>query len=232
MSHLDDIDLTDDAIAEQIFGFDLMTLELGRLAEVTTERAPRGHGRYLVLFRLDEASILLKEGHAGPAAVLAQSVAEGYFQEAMDALFEAQGHGAILSSIKKAVRDFQLSRKDHLGLYTAMTGDSLTQAPFWVRYQAGVQLRNEWVHGPVHGYSDEDAEGTEEFILAVLDLIRHVEATLKRSGVNPAPDRFRVERNAAQRATGLEARVHLLGADEQTVEITIRSAESRRPAEH
>ncbi|MGZ4342785.1 MAG: hypothetical protein ACXVHX_12525 [Solirubrobacteraceae bacterium] len=80
MSRLDDIDLTDDATAEQIFGFDLMTLELGRLAEETTERAPRGHGRYRVLFRLDEASILFKEGHAGPAAVLAQSVAEGYFR--------------------------------------------------------------------------------------------------------------------------------------------------------
>jgi hypothetical protein len=29
-----------------------MTLELGRLAEETTKRAPRGHGRHRVLFRL------------------------------------------------------------------------------------------------------------------------------------------------------------------------------------
>lgn len=41
-----------DATAEQIFGFDLMTLEFGRLAEETTNRAPRGHGRRRVLFRL------------------------------------------------------------------------------------------------------------------------------------------------------------------------------------
>lgn len=152
-------------------------------------------------------------------------------EEAMDALLEAQGHGAILFAIKKAVRDFQLSRKDHLGLYAAMTGDSLTQAPFWARYQAGVQLRNEWVHGPVHGYSDENAEGTEEFILTVLDLIRHVEAALRRSGVKPAPERFRVERNEAHGATILEARVHLLGADEQTIRVTMDVVENGHPEE-
>jgi len=52
MSRVDDIDLTHDATAEQIFGFDLMTLGLGRLAEETTKRAPQGHGRHRVLFCL------------------------------------------------------------------------------------------------------------------------------------------------------------------------------------
>ncbi len=38
---LDDTDLTDDATAEQIFGFDLVMPELGRLAEETTKSAAK-----------------------------------------------------------------------------------------------------------------------------------------------------------------------------------------------
>ena len=220
MPRLDDIDST--ALMEPIFGFDFQTLEFGRLAEVTKKRAPRGHARYYALVHLEDAAALLKQGHAGPAAVLAQSVAEAYFQEAMDALFEAQGHEGILPAVKKAVRDFQLSRKDHLDLYTAMTSDSLTQAPFWARYQAGVDLRNHYVHGTVTDFpADLDPECTQDFILTVVDLIRHVEATLKRSGVKPAPERFQVEWKEASQATPLKARVHLLGDHDQKLEISV-----------
>ena len=89
------MDFDFEAAVERIFGADLSELEFGRLAEISAQRAPPGNGRYHALLRLDEARDLWIQGHPGPAAVVAQSVAEGYFQEAMEALFAANGAHVI-----------------------------------------------------------------------------------------------------------------------------------------
>lgn len=221
MSGLDDVDVTN--AVERIFGSDLMALELGRMAELYAERAPAGHARYHALLRLDEASDLLHLGHAGPAAVVAQSVAEGYFQEVMEALFSAKDAGFIHDAVKKAFREFRLSRKEHLGLYEALSDDVLTQAPPWAAYRAGVKLRNRWVHDPVSGPEGVTPDGVETFILAVIELIAHVEQVLTRAGVKSAQERYRVERRDAHGAPRIEATVYLLGADEQGVNVAIEA---------
>jgi hypothetical protein len=221
MAGLDDLDVTD--AVERIFGSDLMTLELGRMAELYAEKAPAGHVRYHALLRLDEASNLLHQGHAGPAAVVAQSVAEGYFQEAMEALFSAKDAGFIHDAVKEALREFQLGRKEHLGLYQALSGDVLTQARCWAAYRAGVHLRNSWVHGPVSGPEGVTTDGVEDFILAVIELIAHVEQVLMRAGVKSAQERYRVERSDVHGAPRIEATVYLLGDAEQGVNVAIQA---------
>jgi hypothetical protein len=220
MTRLDDFDFED--AVERIFGSTLMDLEFGRLAEVLEEKAPPGHERYHALLRLDEARELCSKGHPGPAAVVAQSVAEGYFQEAMEALFAASGASVIHDAVREALREFQLSRKDHLNLYRALSGDVLSQAPFWGAYRAGVQLRNAWVHGPVTGRNaGVTLEAAEQFVLAIVDFVAHVEPVLTQAGVRPGHERFHIEWRNTEGERRLEARVTLIGDSGDETQVTV-----------
>ena len=188
-------DLNVDELVEQLFGADLDTLSACRIAEDDLHRIPPGRDRRFVVYRLGEAQDLWREGHAGPAVVVAQSVAEAYFEESMNALFAVSGAEVLAGPVKNALRDFQLSRKEHLNIYGALASDHLAEAPFWSSYKTGAVLRNRWVHSrPASDAGNNiSLKEAEAFVLAVVDLLAHLEDALHNAGVKRPTEQISIE---------------------------------------
>jgi uncharacterized protein YutE (UPF0331/DUF86 family) len=104
---------------------------------------------------------------------------ESYDQAAIDALFAASGAEAVASAVRRAARSFSLKNRAHRRIYGALADDELSDTDFLEAYNAGVDLRNAWVHGPATVAADD----AESFILAVRDLIVHLEQVLAKAGV-------------------------------------------------
>jgi hypothetical protein len=161
---------------------------------------------------LEEAQLLWEQGQHGPAVVLAQSTVENYFQSAVAALFALRGVGPLGNAITDALRGTSLGRTEHRAIHEALSGDSLTEGAFWPHYDTGRRRRNDWVHG----FREISEREAEEFILAVVDLVCHVERVLKDAGVK---DRYRItKKNEAGR---LELVITPLDEEEEPVSITI-----------
>lgn len=167
----------------------------------------------LAVLRLEEARELWQSKHFGPSVVLAQGVAEVYFQTAVAALFAIRGISALGDVVSNAVRGISLSRADHCAIYEALSGDRLGQASFWSEYETGRRNRNAWVHG----LEDVPESAAEAFILAVIDLIAHLKSVLRANGVKDVTERYRISQKSD--SGRLEITVVPLDGDESPISI-------------
>ncbi|HVE67696.1 MAG TPA: hypothetical protein VNB64_03850 [Solirubrobacteraceae bacterium] len=132
--------------------------------------------------RLAEARELIVLGHHGPAMVTAQALSDAYFGEAMSSLFADHEMGRVGEAISSALRGYSLGRNEHIGIYDALTGEQLRETPFWSHYRRGRTRRDRWTHG----LQDVSADSAD-FVIAVADLIEHVEQVLERLGAQVPP---------------------------------------------
>jgi hypothetical protein len=167
----------------------------------------------VAVLRLEEAQELWQSTHFGPAVVLAQGVAEVYFQTAVAALFAIRGISALGDAVSGAVRGISLSRTDHRTISEAISGDNLAQTAFWSEYEAGRRNRDAWVHG----LEEVPESAAEAFLLAVIDLIAHVKSVLRANGVKDVTERYRIsQKNDSGR---LEITVVPLDSDESPISV-------------
>jgi hypothetical protein len=106
-------------LVEEIYGADLETLEVrahGRTRRRTaTTRGVSDTTRWRGSRRRRSSG----PRATGPAVVVAQSVAESYYQAAIDALFAARGAEAVASAVRRAARSFSLKNRAHRRIYGA-----------------------------------------------------------------------------------------------------------------
>ncbi len=190
-------------LIEELLGTDLETWSAVKLAEHMAGRRPTAEERFEVAWRLEEARQFWTERHYGPAVVVAQSVAEAYFEESMTALFHSHRLEYLEIPVRELVMhgEFALSRKQHQQLWNALARDDLGSNRFWHTYQTGRQLRNRWVHAGTSasgrrggrtstpGVEDVTDQEAEAFILAVVELIRHLEQKLASVGLKRPTER-------------------------------------------
>lgn len=217
MATLRDLDILD-----RLLGPETPPILFNRVPELP-ELAALKSPLHVAAARLVEAQELWEQNHYGPAVVLAQGVAESYFQAAVAALFAVRGDDLLGSVINEAVRGIGLGRKEHRAIYAALAGDELTATPFWGEYETGRRQRNEWVHG----LRDISQASAERFLLAAVDLVSHVEAAIRRAGASTVRARYEIEDGGQD---GLQITVTPVEAEAGQISIKItpvdRAAES------
>jgi hypothetical protein len=111
-----------------------------------------------------------------------------------------------------------LSRKEHRRIYEVLSGDPIPE-DVWRRYDEGRRRRNAWVHG----LQDIPETVAGDFVVAVVDLIDHVERALRGKGVKGVRDRYGITEH--YRADGIEVSVAPVGEAGEAVRITIQRAD-------
>jgi hypothetical protein len=118
--------------------------------------------------------------------VLAEVVCEAFTVWALEELFRKKNVGdlwKVLSGGSKTRRRVQdICNNETHEIYTALSGDQITQAPFWKKLKQHNSRRNALVH-PVHIGTTAAAipspQEADESFKAVEDYIQHVHGILK-----------------------------------------------------
>jgi hypothetical protein len=108
----------------------------------------------------------------GPALVVAQAAVEVGVETAID--FALQLH-EVSDPVREwigtsAIRSWSPNNERVRHLWTALTGDKLSQAPSWAAYKEGLKRRDAFVHRTA-GVSEQEAES---FITAAEQLLAHI----------------------------------------------------------
>ena len=118
--------------------------------------------------------------------ILAEVVCEAFTVWALEELFKkkkVEDLWGVLSAGKSKMRRLQDIYNDDVNkMYTALSGDPITQASFWQKLQEHNTRRNALVHpdvnAPTHATIPSPEEAAESF-KAVEDYIQHVHGILK-----------------------------------------------------
>ena len=118
--------------------------------------------------------------------VLAEVVCEAFTVWALGELFKkkkVEDLWKVLSDEKRKIRRLQDICDDDVNeIYTALTGDPITQAPFWEKLRKHSKRRNALVHpdhtGPT-AHPIPSSQEAEESFKAVEEYIQHVHDILK-----------------------------------------------------
>jgi len=170
-------------VATALEAYDLTAITRGRTVltawyRVRRPSAPESTATVPVCPVVDElgsARELVLTGYHGPAMATADAVAEAYFQEAIATVFEHRGLAEVQAAVSEAVRGYSLGRNEHTAIWDSLTGDRLRQTASWEPFRAGRKARDRWAHAlqPV------DASTSGPFVIAVADLIAHMETVLE-----------------------------------------------------
>jgi hypothetical protein len=107
--------------------------------------------------------------------VAAQMAVEVFVEEVVRQLPTRRGlEGPVAEAMLACLPDRSLMDRRSRELWTALTGDSLSQADAWKGYHRHIELRNRVVHGGVRVEQDDARESLE----ACLGLIQHMQKTL------------------------------------------------------
>jgi hypothetical protein len=107
----------------------------------------------------------------GPALVVAQAAVEVGFEAAIDfALQLREVHDPLREWIPTAVSSWSPTNERVQDLWTALTGDKITNAPGWAAYKAGLK----WRHAFVHRAAGVPQKEAENFIAAAEEVMTHV----------------------------------------------------------
>ena len=205
---------TDQDIIDAFHGMTTITAVFDRipiegLQEPLLLPNPTGVG----VVHLGEARELWTLGHHGAATVIAASVLEVWFNEAITALLEARGSGELAAPLGALVgrNGFALGRDQHLDLFEALAPARLQDAPRWSDYGRG-RLRNDWVHGRRISLSAHEAK---TFLVAVLDVLTYGERQLVAAGAPPATDL--VAAGPVRRGNWLVYKLHPPGQEDNEI---------------
>lgn len=119
----------------------------------------------------------------GPALIVAQAAVEVAFETVIDFAMQMRlVHDPLREWITTtAVRSWSPENDRVQSLWTALTGDTITQASSWSSYKTGVKRR----HAFAHGAAPVSREQAESFVDAAEQLVEHVVQVM--AGTFPDP---------------------------------------------
>ena len=111
--------------------------------------------------------------HYGPAVVLAQSACEVCTENTFELLFTDMGIGHLYGPYAKFVASFNLASDDPRlrKMYTALTGDQITETPFWAQLTDLPKKRNLIAHRG----EDVSKEEAQRLCEAAESLLNHLD---------------------------------------------------------
>lgn len=131
-------------------------------------------------------SLIRDDEPRGPALVVAQSAVEVGIETAIDFALQMRKVYDPLREwvIISPVRSWSPNNPQVRALWTALTGDSLTQAASWRDYKEGLKWRDAFVHRA----SGVPREQAERFVDAAEQLIGHVVQVMEVTFPDPVED--------------------------------------------
>ncbi len=108
---------------------------------------------------LSTASMSLDEGHTEAAVVLAQTVVEVTAEWALRLALRATVPEGTVDSLFSVVPDRSFMDRRTRAVWTALTGDVLSELPEWKRYHAHIERRNRVAHSGFRP-TEEDARAS------------------------------------------------------------------------
>ncbi|HVQ44211.1 MAG TPA: hypothetical protein VMT30_04575 [Candidatus Saccharimonadia bacterium] len=115
-------------------------------------------------------------GHYKEAVILAQTAVEIFTEKALRQLYQARRLEYLKATFEHLLINYNIGNTKVSQLYIALSNDDIKQAPFWSRFIAHTELRNELVH---EGKDATEAQSRAS-LEAVKALIDHVAEAIAR----------------------------------------------------
>lgn len=119
---------------------------------------------------LDSAEAWHDQGHYKEAVILVQIALELFTEKTLGQLYQTRHISYLKPQFEHLLINYNLGNAKVSGLYMALSGDQITQAPFWSKVTDHVELRNRLVHDG----QDATQEQARHSLDAVAALIAHV----------------------------------------------------------
>lgn len=119
----------------------------------------------------------------GPALIVAQAAVEVAFETMIDFAMQMRlVHDPLREWVgTTAIRSWSPESDRVQSLWTALTGDEVTQTASWSSYRAGLKRR----HAFAHGAAPVPREQAEEFVEAAEQLVEHAVDVMVRAFPDP-----------------------------------------------
>lgn len=112
----------------------------------------------------DSAETWHEQGHYKESVILVQIALELFTEKVLGHLYQNRHISYLKPQFEHLLINYNLANSKVSGLYSALSGDEITQAPFWSKLTEHAELRNRLVH------DGEDANQVQS--RASLDAIR------------------------------------------------------------
>jgi hypothetical protein len=124
-----------------------------------------------------------EEEPSGPALVVAQAAVEVAFETVIDfAMQMLLVHDPLREWVNTAaVRSWSPDNERVQALWTALSGDRITEASSWPSYKSGLKRR----HAFAHWAAPVSAEEARQFVEAAAQLVAHVVDVMERAFPDP-----------------------------------------------
>lgn len=119
---------------------------------------------------IDSAQSWHEQGHYKEAVILAQTGLELFTEKILAHLYKMRGIEYLKPEFEHLLTNYNIANSKVSGLYVALSGDKIKQAPFWTALEAHAELRNKLVHDG----EDTDEPQARKSLEAVKALIEHV----------------------------------------------------------
>jgi hypothetical protein len=136
---------------------------------MTLPLVSNSHEPYAAL--IESADTWHAQGHYKEAVILAQTAVELFTEKVLGHLYHTRHVEYLKPQFEHLLINYNIGNAKVSGLYMALSGDDITQQPFWTHIADHVELRNKLVH------DGEDA--TEAQSRASLDAIKALIAHVK-----------------------------------------------------
>lgn len=128
-------------------------------------------------------SLIGDEEPRGPALVVAQAAVEVAFETVIDFAMQMRlVHDPLREWVNTAaVRSWSPDNERVQSLWTALTGDNVTQTSSWASYKSGLKRR----HAFAHWAAPVSREQAEEFVEAASQLVEHAVDVMVKTFPDP-----------------------------------------------
>jgi hypothetical protein len=120
---------------------------------------------------IDSAVTWHEQGHYKEAVIIAQTALELFTEKMLGQLYQARQIEYLKPQFENLLINYNLANTKVSGLYMALSGDLIRQAPFWSALQDHAELRNKLVHDG----QDATKEQSHRSLQAVTAAINHVQ---------------------------------------------------------
>ncbi len=119
---------------------------------------------------IDSAETWHAEGHYKEAVILAQTALELFTEKMLGHLYKVRDITYLKPELEHLLTNYNIGNARVSGLYVALSGDEIKQAPFWSDITDHTELRNRLVHDG----EDATREQSRRSLDAVKALIAHI----------------------------------------------------------
>jgi hypothetical protein len=121
---------------------------------------------------IDSAETWHQQSHYKEAVILAQIALELFTEKTLGHLYHARHVEYLKPEFEHLLTNYNLANNKVSGLYIALSGDEIKQAPFWAPLTDHAELRNKLVHEGQNATTTQSRSSLD----AVKALIAHVKA--------------------------------------------------------